>query len=122
MFQEVCERHKDEIANADVVKIIIHKPRGQEIVGALTAEEIEQFKSMAEMQAERRKLTPQIKATIALRDDFQCQFCGKKLRWHEVTVDHILPICKGGKTDIENLQILCSHCNSQKGSKNVKNQ
>jgi 5-methylcytosine-specific restriction endonuclease McrA len=40
-----------------------------------------------------------------------CQACGAK---YDLTIDHILPVIKGGRTTIENLQILCRHCNQFK--------
>ena len=33
--------------------------------------------------------------------------------------DHILPQSRGGTDHIENLQLLCSHCNRSKGSKTM---
>jgi 5-methylcytosine-specific restriction endonuclease McrA len=31
------------------------------------------------------------------------------------TVDHIIPIAKGGTNSFDNLALACSHCNRQKG-------
>lgn len=48
------------------------------------------------------------------RDNFTCQHCGSR---KYLTIDHIIPECKGGKTTLSNLQTLCKKCNSKKGIK-----
>lgn len=48
-------------------------------------------------------------------DDFTCQKCGSR---RDLTVDHIIPVSKGGSTDRVNLQTLCRSCNSKKGTTN----
>jgi len=45
-----------------------------------------------------------------------CQKCGKKCGWNNYQADHIKPWSKGGKTTIENGQLLCSECNQEKGA------
>lgn len=35
----------------------------------------------------------------------------------DLTVDHIIPISKGGESNFENLQILCRKCNLKKSNK-----
>lgn len=41
-----------------------------------------------------------------------CRKCGSK---EILTLDHKLPLCKGGTHEIENIQLLCEKCNSKKG-------
>lgn len=67
---------------------------------------------------QRRLMTPKLRREIMERDDYTCQFCGKRMP-DEVGlhIDHIVPIAKGGKTVPSNLQVLCSKCNGSKGSK-----
>lgn len=38
-----------------------------------------------------------------------------KVRPDTLTFDHIVPECKRGKTEVDNLQVLCSKCNRTKG-------
>lgn len=42
----------------------------------------------------------------------KCLACKKK---HKLTVDHVIPVIRGGKNSVENLQPLCQRCNSVKG-------
>lgn len=45
-----------------------------------------------------------------------CQKCGKQCGWNDWEADHIIPWSKGGKTEIENGQVLCPICNAQKSN------
>lgn len=40
-----------------------------------------------------------------------CQICGKYLPYEEMTIDHIMPLAKGGENDIKNLQCTHRKCN-----------
>lgn len=46
---------------------------------------------------------------------FTCQRCGKKEPEVKMTIDHIIPLSKGGTNYIENIQPLCMACNVRKG-------
>lgn len=48
----------------------------------------------------------------------KCAICGKEIRnKKDLTLDHIKPLSKGGLTTLENCQLACRKCNSQKGDK-----
>lgn len=53
--------------------------------------------------------------------EWHCQICGKVLTKETVTIDHIIPVSKGGTNDIENLQPMCRSCNSRKGNRPMSN-
>lgn len=44
-----------------------------------------------------------------------CKGCGNKYLRKDLGIDHIVPRAKGGTNKIENLQLLCHHCNAVKG-------
>lgn len=46
-----------------------------------------------------------------------CPEHGRELDFSEMEADHIVPWSKGGKTVIENCQMLCRHCNRTKSAK-----
>jgi 5-methylcytosine-specific restriction endonuclease McrA len=54
----------------------------------------------------------------ALKEKYNhtCLRCGKAEPEIKLTVDHILPISKDGNNTIDNIQPLCSSCNSSKGA------
>lgn len=56
------------------------------------------------------------KQNIFLRDDRSCQYCGASLTLNTFTMDHVLPISKGGKTTFENIVTSCNPCNAKKGN------
>ncbi len=51
---------------------------------------------------------------IMRRDNFMCQYCGKK---SDLTIDHINPKSRGGKDSWENLITACDKCNVYKGNR-----
>lgn len=67
---------------------------------------------------QRKLMTKQLRKTVMERDNYTCQCCGKYMPDEiGLQVDHIIPINKGGKTVLSNLQVLCSKCNGRKSDK-----
>jgi len=48
---------------------------------------------------------------VGRRDGYCCQGCNTV---HGLTIDHINPLIEGGTNDLDNLQLLCKHCNGLK--------
>ena len=43
-----------------------------------------------------------------------CHYCGQKLPREELTMDHIVPVSRGGKSNKGNIVPCCKQCNSDK--------
>lgn len=54
------------------------------------------------------------------RDDFTCQYCGKHINRKTMTMDHVIPISKGGKKNWKNIVASCFGCNNKKSNKSLK--
>jgi 5-methylcytosine-specific restriction endonuclease McrA len=64
----------------------------------------------------RRLLRPN-RRNLLLRDDHTCQYCGFVGVAAELTVDHIVPMSRGGTGDRwDNLVIACKRCNWRKAN------
>lgn len=67
-------------------------------------------KQLEDTRKEARKMRPEIIG----RDGRLCRSCGTT---QKLTVDHIVPLSRGGTNDLDNLQLLCRSCNSIKSAK-----
>lgn len=47
----------------------------------------------------------------------KCWYCTKTIPFHLSTVDHVLPLSKGGRNRMNNLVMACPTCNSAKANK-----
>lgn len=54
---------------------------------------------------------------ILLRDRNTCQFCGRVFPSSELTLDHVVPRSRGGRSTWENLVACCYRCNNSKGDR-----
>lgn len=58
---------------------------------------------------------PFSKRNVFIRDGFKCAYCGNQ--HGQMTIDHIIPKSRGGKSTFENCVTCCRSCNLQKGSR-----
>jgi hypothetical protein len=65
------------------------------------------------------KITAQEWGELKAKYDFTCLRCGKREPEITLTLDHVLPLSKGGANIIGNAQPLCQPCNSWKHDKHI---
>lgn len=54
---------------------------------------------------------------IFRRDNYTCQYCNST---ENLTIDHVIPKSRGGKSTWENLVTACHSCNNKKDNKSLK--
>ena len=70
------------------------------------------------IKQERKIMNDDIRYNVLKRDNFTCKLCGISAKDEaKLHVDHIIPVSKGGKTIMSNLQTLCDRCNMGKSNK-----
>jgi len=90
------------------------------------------------MKYKKKNIPYKLRLAVAQRDKGICQHCGIQgnfesgfvyhptntymINWSKdnkesFEVDHIMPEYLGGKTTLNNLQLLCKSCNAAKGAK-----
>ncbi|MDQ2979933.1 MAG: HNH endonuclease, partial [Acidobacteriota bacterium] len=54
---------------------------------------------------------------IYLRDGSRCQYCGHRFPSAELSLDHVIPLSRGGMSTWENVVCACLACNVRKGNR-----
>ena len=54
---------------------------------------------------------------VFLRDDFRCQYCRETFPIKALTLDHVIPVVRGGLKTWTNIVSCCVDCNQKKGSR-----
>lgn len=70
-------------------------------------------------QGKGRDVNLRLRFLVMKRDHFKCRMCGASPAKDPsvvLHVDHVLPWSRGGRTEIDNLQTLCSNCNLGKSN------
>ena len=64
------------------------------------------------VEGKRKSIPIKLRAEVFRRDNHTCLKCGAE---DGPSIDHILPVSKGGQNTLDNLQTLCMPCNISKG-------
>jgi len=57
------------------------------------------------------------KQRLFARDRHVCGYCGEQFAEAELTVEHILPVSRGGRYEWTNVVTACRSCNTRKGNR-----
>ena len=57
------------------------------------------------------------RVNVLTRDNFTCQYCGRRLPTRKLNYDHVVPRSRGGKTVWENIVSCCYDCNARKDNR-----
>lgn len=62
----------------------------------------------------RKSISNGTRRIVYERDGYECVTCKAR---KDLSIDHIIPVARGGTNDLDNLQTMCRSCNSRKGTK-----
>ena len=71
---------------------------------------------MVREYVKRRTNTSFNRSNVYLRDNYICQYCKQMFGHKDLTLDHVVPKSKGGKTEWTNVVSACRKCNNDKAS------
>lgn len=57
------------------------------------------------------------RANVFIRDQYTCQYCGRKAPKNHLTLDHVVPVVQGGQKTWHNIVTCCQRCNQTKGGR-----
>ena len=70
--------------------------------------------------ASREPIPAGLRFAVLRRDGFRCAYCGRgepeSVKLH---IDHIVPVARGGRTELENLVTACATCNIGKSASDL---
>jgi len=69
---------------------------------------------------QRAYLAREVRAVVWDRCGGRCVYCGRAMNpFRDFTVDHVVPVHRGGSDDLSNLVGSCRHCNFAKGARSA---
>lgn len=56
---------------------------------------------------------------VITRDGLICYLCAITLTWDSATLDHVIPLARGGSHSLDNLRVCCGTCNRRKHTRTL---
>lgn len=77
---------------------------------------IQNFGSILPERSVYGNLRKKTVTALIKRDGTVCYLCDEHILRREMTIDHVIPLCKGGSNEMDNFRLTHSKCNSDKGN------
>lgn len=85
--------------------------------GYLSLEETHQYKSVSKGLIKRFATKISRREKVFIRDNKWCYICEKPIKYFkDASIDHVIPLSKGGSNALSNIKITHRSCNNWKGS------
>lgn len=116
LYRGVAQAVDDEYRTFDYVSWAELSPEGFDAVGLVDGvvriPRVVLLVAFERVPARRVRLS---RHNIFVRDADTCQYCCHRFPRSELSLDHVVPRCRGGKTTWENVVCSCIDCNRRKG-------
>jgi 5-methylcytosine-specific restriction endonuclease McrA len=106
-WQQYYMEHREEMLSRNKLWVIAHRDKKRHLCKD----------RCHRIRANGGKFTLNEWTKIKKKYFFTCLKCHKREPQIRLTIDHIIPLSKGGKHERTNIQPLCQRCNSKKGTK-----
>lgn len=70
----------------------------------------------SDKKKKRKTYSSNVKRILYIQSNGKCAICGKPLQLQEVTLDHHVPLSRGGVDDVHNLEVTHESCNRIKSN------
>lgn len=57
------------------------------------------------------------RSNLYARDNYRCQYCHRFFPEKDLTLDHVVPVVRGGRKTWDNILTACIRCNQRKGDR-----
>jgi hypothetical protein len=95
-------------------KAVVELPTSMMIYPGIYLPSVIRLREYHHVPVQRHVMT---RKNIFVRDGYRCMYCGHHFGPDKLTLDHVIPLCQGGRDIWDNLVAACKRCNGRKGGR-----